>query len=137
VVDATVTKAHGEPIASCASGEEIAFNVTVGSGVSADQLIVGFAVTTQNGHQIFGQNSLAVDAPLNLDRGDCVTVSFGFNMPRLQPGRYLVLLGISEGTQTDFVEQQWIERALAFDVLGPPLLGGVIELDSPSHATNI
>jgi lipopolysaccharide transport system ATP-binding protein len=128
VRDMAFADTGGRSIETCRFGDALVLNVDVAAHADTNHLIVGFLVTDARGYYIFGQNTLAGGAPISALSGDTLRATFQFEMPALHPGSYFVLIGVSEGSQLDFVEQQWIERAIRIVVEGPPLLGGLMEI---------
>lgn len=134
VLDAVVRGADGRPISQARIGETVTLTVDVAAQVDSDELIVGFLITDDSGYYIFGQNTLATGSPTSVNAGERIRAVFEFALPTLHPGRYFVLLGVSEGTQETFVEQHWIERAFQIGVDAPRLPAGIVDLPAVSVA---
>lgn len=127
---------RGRPLHQVSGGEAVTLEVCVRAGeLGIARPIIGFLVKDRLGQVLFGTNTCDAThqtRAAGIGPGDAATCRFGFPMPRLAQGDYVVAVAIADGDRFDHVQQHWVHDALKFSSVpsSPPdgLFG--IELSS-------
>jgi lipopolysaccharide transport system ATP-binding protein len=112
--DVRLVDGQGRAVTSIRGGEHVWLLVDAVSHGPIAQPIIGFYVKDRLGQQLFGENTLSRPDHPGVGTGTRFGARFGFVMPRLFPGDYLVAVAIAEGTQASHVHHEWRHEAWLF-----------------------
>lgn len=109
-----VRSAQGQTVDSARAGDVIRLDVEVLFHKDILQPLIGFMLKDRTGQALFGDNTRMTPMPKGplIRVGQCVRVSFAFEMPHLLSGDYSTVVAVGEGTQAEHVLHHWIHDAL-------------------------
>jgi lipopolysaccharide transport system ATP-binding protein len=127
----------GTKLATLTGGEDVVLEVSALVHAVLSQPIIGFYVRNRQGQNIFGDNTYLTyrDAPQAAAADTTLIGRFRFQMPYLPTGDYSVVCAIANGTQTDHVQQHWIDDALVFHVASSHVAKGLCGI--PMHGIEL
>jgi lipopolysaccharide transport system ATP-binding protein len=125
---------RGIEVQGLAAGETASLDIEVAFDRSVASPLIGFMVKDRTGQALFGENTRMTQFSEThaLKAGDCVRVTFSFELPHLQSGDYSTVVAVAEGSQAQHVHLQWIHDALhlrsdnglsVHGLVGIPMLG--------------
>jgi lipopolysaccharide transport system ATP-binding protein len=105
---------RGIEVQGLAAGETASLDIEVAFDRSVASPLIGFMVKDRTGQALFGENTRMTQFSEThaLKAGDCVRVTFSFELPHLQSGDYSTVVAVAEGSQAQHVHLQWIHDAL-------------------------
>jgi lipopolysaccharide transport system ATP-binding protein len=135
----------GQPYRWVVGGENVYLVIHAKASCVIASPILGFIVKNRLGQSLFGDNTYLTyaDSPLSAARDTVLQARFGFRMPRLPIGEYMISAAIADGAQQQHVTLHWLHDALMFrsqrsstaDVLlGLPMLEISLTVE-PEHAS--
>lgn len=127
----------GTKLHSLKGGEEVAVIIKAAVHAPLDSPILGFSVRNKKGQTIFADNTHITyrDTPMKAKPGTTLVAEFRFNFPYLPTGDYTINCAIAEGSQTDHVQQHWIDDAVAFHVASSYVAKGLVGI--PMHSITL
>lgn len=128
VADVKFVDEMGRELSWVVGGESVQLIVQCKALKSISNPIVGFLVKDRLGQVVFADNTFITyaDHPLSIDSGATFQALFGFSMPVMPLGDYIISVAIAEGTQAEHVQHQWIHEALAFRIHSSSVCHGLI-----------
>jgi lipopolysaccharide transport system ATP-binding protein len=105
-----------EPISEVLGNETIILRVHVVAGEQITNAIVGFQIMNNRGLPLVADNSCGLEESnkLSLAIGDQATFDFSFRLPLFARGDYVVLVGLSDGSEGDNALLDVVYEALLF-----------------------
>jgi lipopolysaccharide transport system ATP-binding protein len=102
IIDVSITNAARETVSSVIGGEEIWVEVTAVAEKRIARPIVGFQFKNYMGLSIIAENTAATaaDKDLALEPGMAITARFGFRMPLVPVGEYVIRAGLADGSES-------------------------------------
>jgi ABC-type polysaccharide/polyol phosphate transport system ATPase subunit len=125
ILSVQILNAHGEEVASVASGEAVTVRVRSRFREAKSDPMVGILIRTRIGMDVYGTNTRLEQTELGeLAAGDELEVDFRIEC-WLTPQPYTLTVATqnSDGTSHD-----WLDDAIAFDVVAPRVAAGVANL---------
>lgn len=109
-----VRDSRGVEVQGLAAGETVLLDIEVAFARSIVSPLIGFMLKDRTGQALFGENTRMIQFSEThaLQAGDCVRVTFSFELPYLQSGDYSTVVAVAEGSQAQHVHLQWIHDAL-------------------------
>ena len=129
ITDVRLVDANGLPVTTVRGGEHVWLLVDAASDGTIAQPIIGFYVKDRLGQQLFGENTLAAPHCPAVAPGTRFGARFGFVMPRLFPGDYLVAVAVAEGSQASHVHHEWRHEAWHFSSGWPGGATGLVGIE--------
>ena len=89
--------------------------------------IVGFQVMNRHGLVVFAENTYLTyaDRPVPARAGQSIKARFRFQLPFLPTGDYGITIALADGTQTEAVQQHWLDDAMFFRVTSSHVVRGL------------
>ena len=118
----------GNPLSWVVGGEMVRLQIEVSCIKGLQSPIIGFTIKDKLGQALFGDNTSLtyLDKPQTTVAGQLLVTNFIFEMPRLAPGDYSVVVAVADGTQQDHVQHHWIHDALVFKSASSSVATGLI-----------
>jgi ABC-type sugar transport system ATPase subunit len=125
ITSAEILNAHGEPVTSVASGEQITIRVRSRFHAAASDPMVGILLRTRIGMDVYGTNTRIEQMPLgDFKAGDQLEVDFHLDC-WLTPQQYTLTIA-TQGP--DGSSHDWLDDTTAFDVVDTRVAAGVANL---------
>ena len=104
----------GNPLSWVVGGEAVQLVIEGSASQYLEQILVGFTVKDRLGQYLFGDNThlTLLESPLSMRFGESFRACFHFVMPILRAGDYSIDIAVADGTQTDHIQQLWVNDAL-------------------------
>jgi len=125
IVNVQILNAYGQEVASVASGEAVTVRVRSRFHQPKSDPMVGILIRTRIGMDVYGTNTRLEQTDLgDFEAGDELEVDFHIEC-WLTPQEYTLTVATqnSDGTSHD-----WLDDAIAFDVVAPRVAAGVANL---------
>jgi lipopolysaccharide transport system ATP-binding protein len=125
ILSVQILNARGEEVASVASGEPVTVRVRSRFTRPKSDPMVGILIRTRIGMDVYGTNTRLEQTDLgDFEAGDELEVDFRIEC-WLTPQQYTLTVATqnSDGTSLD-----WLDEAIAFDVVAPRVAAGVANL---------
>ncbi|GHC68124.1 ABC transporter ATP-binding protein [Limoniibacter endophyticus] len=125
------------PLSVIEGGSEVTLVVEATALADLASPIVGFFVRDKLGQNLFGDNTYLsfAHSPLEIPAGDRFVARFSFQMPYLPTGDYAVCAALATGTQSDHVQQHWVDTAVTFRCEGGHHRQGLLGI--PMHEIDL
>jgi lipopolysaccharide transport system ATP-binding protein len=125
IVSIEILNARGEAVSSVASGEPVTVRVRSRFMRAVSDPMVGILVRTRIGMDVYGTNTRIEQTPLgDFEAGDQLEVDFRIEC-WLTPQQYTLTVATQN---TDGTSHDWLDDALAFDVVDTRVAAGVANL---------
>jgi teichoic acid transport system ATP-binding protein len=97
-----------------------------------EDVIFGFVLENNKGIQILGINSFinTKEKVIDIDEEKIVVVSFGFELPKILSGRYLISPAIAKGAQDKHIICTWLSNLVEIEIENTGYELSLIEIES-------
>jgi lipopolysaccharide transport system ATP-binding protein len=122
-----IKEPDGTRLDTLIGGEEVILEIEALAHADLPQPIIGFLLCNKQGQTIFSDNTYLTyqETPVAVEAANIIIAQFRFQMPYLPTGDYSINCAIANGTQTDHVQQHWIDDALVFHVASSHVVKGL------------
>lgn len=118
----------GNPLSWIVGGEAVQLVIEGSANQYLEQILVGFTVKDRLGQYLFGDNThlTFLESPVSLRLGEGFRACFHFLMPILRAGDYSIDIAVADGTQTDHIQQLWVNDALSLKSVTSSVCTGLV-----------
>ncbi|WP_379147306.1 ABC transporter ATP-binding protein [Paenibacillus sp. sgz500992] len=106
-------------------------HIIVSAKTNMDHLIAGFVWESNRGVSLFAVNTFIESSTnFNAKKGDIIEIVFGFKLPRIMKGDYLLSPAIAQGTQDSHVMLTWLTNVKKIIVENPSYNLSLVEIEA-------
>ncbi|WP_342437369.1 ABC transporter ATP-binding protein [Paenibacillus sp. FSL L8-0436] len=106
-------------------------HIIVSPKTNMDHLIAGFVWESNRGVSLFAVNTFIESSTnFNAKKGDVIEIIFGFKLPRIMKGDYLLSPAIAQGTQDSHVMLTWLTNVKKIIVENPSYNLSLVEIEA-------
>lgn len=137
ILDAKLLDEHGQPLKWGVGGELVCLEIVVQTTDTVSNPIVGFVVKNRLGQTLFGDNTflLSVASGQKFSKRMTLEARFGFRMPVMPAGDYVISIAVADGTQAEHTMCTWLHDAIVFRSHSTSIATGLLGI--PMHEISL
>ena len=117
ITQCSIVDMSGNPLISVEPKQKVQLLIRVEAQDEIPNAIVGFTVNSIKGIKVFAGNTyLGTGKTISLGKNSSIMVAFGFEMPMIHSGQYLVSPAVAVGTQELHEMKAWYHSPCLFSV---------------------
>lgn len=117
ILSANIYDTENQMVATLYGGERYRIDLYIQAHKALTQAIIGFDLVDRKGISFLDYNTFSDSGKnINLEAGQVLKVSFGFEMPYILKGPYLLAAAVAEGTQEEHIMKTWLHAINEYEI---------------------